>query len=135
MAKLKLLAQFLGAIVVASSSPAGATEAASASCMPLASVGEALCPPNWTGALAAKAAWCGKPLADVDISAEPCRGFLRYHHHYFDGGHHYCLYDPSTLALRGYYGFDRKAMNYGATSCGMSKKDFEDKECPRAHCR
>jgi len=143
MEKPKLVAQFLGAVVLAGSSPAITTDEPSRPCMSLAAVREEACPPNWAGVLATKTAWCAKPrdrLAQMDVSAASCRGFLRYHHHFFDGGHYYCLYDPSSLELRGYYSFDRKmeAMTHrhegGEITCGMSAADFEDKECELASC-
>jgi hypothetical protein len=134
MQRSELLPQLLAVVFFAGSSPASSAGAGSAPCVPLASISQAQCPLSWTAALVDKTSRCGK-REDADVSTTPCRGFLRYHHHFFDGGHDYCLYDPSSLVLRGYYGFDRKANNDGVISCGMSMADFEDKECARALCR
>jgi hypothetical protein len=108
-------------------------------CLPLSSVDTRSCPRTWTDALDAHTAFCAKEwragggLFTADVSATTCRGFLRYTRHLFDGGPRTCLYDPTTLALRGYHAFDGKAM-YQAMTCGSSREDFDDKGCQLVSC-
>jgi hypothetical protein len=108
-------------------------------CLPLDSIDDKYCPRTWTDALDAHVAFCAKEwrggsgLFTANVSATACRGSLRYTRYLFDGGPRTCLYDPATLALRGYYAFDGKAM-YQAITCGSSREDYDDKECKLVSC-
>jgi hypothetical protein len=121
------------------SSPAGgAADARNTSpCIPLADVTPEECPATWPGAQAAKASFCIDqrrfPMFDTFLSTDACRGFLRYTRYLFDAGPRYCLYDPMTLALRGYRASDGKAL-YEAMTCGSASSDFGDKDCAGTAC-
>lgn len=121
------------------SSAAGAVNGAGApdasSCLPLST---APCPADWTAALADRGRFCmvnaGSPLGyDAVVSTAPCRGLWRYTRFLFDAGPRYCVYDPSTLALRGYYAHDGKA-GVDAITCGATPADFDMTGCAGASC-
>ncbi len=110
---------------------AGAQDASS-SCLPLSA---APCPPDWTAAVADEARFCMKeaPFYDAVISTAPCRGLLRYTRFLFDAGPRYCVYDPSTLALRGYRAYDGK-LGFEATTCGSTAADYDITGCAGNSC-
>lgn len=117
----------------------GAREAdAGRACLPLTSVFNP-CPADWSAALADKATFCKSPtslpypLFDAFLSTNSCRGLLRYTKHLFDGGPRFCIYDPTSLALVGYYIVDGKAL-FEAISCGSTKTDFADTACVGSTC-
>jgi hypothetical protein len=109
---------------------------ASTACVPLADL-TSECPATWPAALADQGAFCAtkapSPSFDAFVSTAPCRGFLRYSRHLWDAGPRYCLYDPTTLALRGYRASDGKLM-FEATTCGSAKTDFGDEQCAGTTC-
>jgi hypothetical protein len=104
----------------------------SAGCLPLSA---APCPPDWTAAVADEAQFCVKeaPFYDAVISAAPCRGLLRYTRFLFDAGPRYCVYDPGTLALQGYYAYDGKA-GFQAITCGSTAADYDITGCAGNSC-
>jgi hypothetical protein len=108
------------------------TEDASSSCLPLSA---APCPLDWTAAVADEAQFCVKeaPFYDAAISTAPCRGLLRYTRFLFDAGPRYCVYDPGTLALRGYRAYDGKA-GFEATTCGSTAADYDITGCAGNSC-
>jgi hypothetical protein len=76
----------------------------------------------------------GSPLGyDAVISTAPCRGLLRYTRFLFDAGPRYCVYDPISLALQGYYAHDGKA-GFDAITCGSTPADYDIAACAGASC-
>jgi hypothetical protein len=125
---------------VVDAGPGGADAASGTdapSCLPLASIGADTCPPTWSAAMAARSAFCAKegqqPDFDAFLSNQACRGYLRYSRYLFDGGPRDCIYDPTTLALRGYLASDPKAQ-FSAITCGSATADFDDRDCPGIQC-
>jgi hypothetical protein len=123
--------------------PDGSTAVADArlpdagACVPLASVVGVECPPTWTAALADKAAFCAKPavpgLFDAFTSSAACGGFLRYSRYLFDGGPRFCIYDPTSQALKGYRASDPKALRWDLT-CGNDLSQFDEAGCTGTSC-
>ena len=115
----------------------GPAQANASACIPLADVKPEECPATWPEAQAAKARFCiderRGPSFDTFLSTEPCGGFLRYTRYLFDAGPRFCLYDPTTLALRGYRAVDGKAF-YQAITCGSVVTDFGDQDCAGTAC-
>jgi hypothetical protein len=107
-------------------------------CLPLTNVVNP-CPADWNTALADKATFCKSPsslpypMFDAFLSTNSCHGFLRYTKHLFDGGPRFCIYDPGSLVLVGYYIVDGKAL-FEAISCGSTKTDFDDTACAGSTC-
>ncbi|MDP8999664.1 MAG: hypothetical protein M3O46_06090 [Myxococcota bacterium] len=121
---------------VVSDARASKTDAGNA-CLPLTSQFNP-CPADWNAALADKATFCKSsplpyPMFDAFISLGPCRGFLRYTKHLWDGGPRDCIYHPSSLMLSGYDIVDGKAM-FVAHSCGTIETDFVDSACAGSTC-
>ena len=115
----------------------GAEDASAAACIPLADVKPEECPATWPEAQAAKARFCiderRGPSFDTFLSTESCGGFLRYTRYLFDGGPRFCLYDPTTHAVRGYRAVDGKTF-FRAITCGSAVTDFGDQECAGTAC-
>jgi hypothetical protein len=117
----------------------GGAPADAGACLPLASVRREECPRTWGEAIDHHAGFCAKEWRggmgsfSAERSATACRGFLRYTRHLWDAGPRMCIYDPITLELRGYHAIDGKAM-YQAITCGLSREDFDDKDCPLVSC-
>jgi hypothetical protein len=115
----------------------GAAHENASACNPLTDVKPEECPATWPEAQAAKARFCidGRrgPSFDTFLSTEPCGGFLRYTRYLFDAGPRFCLYDPTTLALRGYRAVDGK-LSYQSITCGSAVTDFGDKDCAGTAC-
>jgi hypothetical protein len=77
----------------------------------------------------------GSPLGyDAVISTAPCRGSLRYTLFLFDAGPRYCVYDPISLALRGYHAHDGKA-GFDAITCGSTPADYDIAACAGTSCQ
>jgi hypothetical protein len=107
--------------------------------VPLETIDAQTCPATWAEATAAHKAFCirewhgGRGLFDAALTSTTCRGFLRYTRYLFDAGPRTCLYDPTTLALRGYYAFDGKAM-FKAITCGSTPDQYDSKDCGVLTC-
>jgi hypothetical protein len=104
-------------------------------CLPLETIDAQTCPASWDEAIAGHLAFCtyerrdrGLGLFDADRSGTACQGFLRYSRYLFDAGPRFCLYDPGTEALVGYYGVGTKFM-FREITCGSSPEQFLVK-CP-----
>jgi hypothetical protein len=121
----------------ADAAAADAAAADAAACVPLASVSAEICPPTWAAAMADNGAFCAhqgkQPGFAAFLSTEVCGGFLHYDRQLFDAGPRACLYDPATLALRGYRAQDPKA-GFSAITCGSAPADFDDRTCKAATC-
>jgi hypothetical protein len=105
-------------------------------CLPLETIGAQTCPATWDEAIAGHLAFCtferrdrGLGLFDADRSGTACQGFLRYNRYLFDAGPRFCLYNPVTLALAGYYGVGTKSM-FRQITCGASPQQFLV-DCPQ----